>query len=559
MTRVGLVHGIVVALVLSGAGRVSAGPGGSLQASAEGPAPASCTLPDLSRMHAAVRTQLGDAYRALQARESASGRDAPAAEPGRQRGEAHGALGMLLLAADYPEAAGRCLRNAARLAPDDFRWPYYLGHVSIRIGDLAQAVESFERALRIEPGDLATLVWLMQVRVDLDQPEEAERLLARAWAIHPNTPALLYQGGRAALASQDYAEAVNRLEAALQLNPAATVIHYPLAMAYRGLGDLDRARDLLARSGSGNAAGGVLSDPLMAAVYTMLRSPQAHRDLGLQAGERGDWPEAVRQFRQSVEMAPDNAVMRLNLASALIRTGAARTALAELEAAVRLDPGFAAAHFVIGTLLERSGRDTEAINRYTAAVNHDASLTAAHLRLGDALRRTGRFEAALPHYRQIQGEQARFGEAMALVRLGRYREARQALGAAMERYPAEPSFRHALARLLAAAPDAGVRDGPRALALVQALAQEYRTAGVAETMAMAMAELGRFGEAVEWQGLAMGVAADAARSAVVRGMAVNLASYQRNEPCRTPWRDDEPEHNPGPVVEPGLLPPGPDH
>ena len=146
---------------------------------------------------------------------------------------------------------------------------------------------------------------------------------------------------------------------------------------------------------------------------------------------------------------------------------------------------------------------------------------------------------------------------MALVRLGRYREARQALGAAIERYPAEPSFRHALARLLAAAPDAGVRDGPQALDLVQALAEEYRTAGVAETMAMAMAELGRFGEAVEWQRLAMGVAADAAQSAVVRGMAANLASYQRNEPCRTPWRDDEPEYNPGPVVEPGLLAPGP--
>ncbi len=549
-------YGIVLGLALSGAGRGFAGPSGpGRQAPPDPPPLAACTLPDVGRMHAAVRTQLGDAYREL---ELARG---DAAVSDRQRGEAHGELGRLLLAADYPDAAGRCLRHAARLSPDEFRWPYYLGQVAIRLGDLTLAVESFERALEVDPDDFAAFVWLVHVYVDLDRPDEAERLLARAWAIHPNTQALLYQGGRAALAVQDYGEAVNRLEAALRLNPAATVIRYPLAMAYRGLGDLDRMQEHLARSGARtggrSAAGGAVPfpDPLMAEVYTLLRSPQVHRDLGLQAAEQGDWPEAVRHLRQGAEMAPDNPVMRLNLGTALIRTGDAPAALVQLEAAVSLDPGFAAAHFLIGTLLERSGRDADAIERYTAAVASDADLGAAHLRLGDALRRTGRFEAALPHYREIQGEQARFGEAMALVRLGRYRDALQLLEAARERYPAEPSFPHALARLLAAAPDPGVRDGARALTLVERLAEEHRTVAVAETMAMALAELERFGEAVEWQRLAMEVAADAAQVAVARGMAGNLALYQRNEPCRTPWRDDEPEHNPGPAVDLDLVPP----
>ncbi len=557
VTRAGLVHGIGVTLVLGAASAAAARPAPG-QAREDAAAPAACALPDLSRMHAATRTQLGDAYRALEMLEPRSGAVAPAEVPDPRRGDAHGALGMLLLAADYPDAAGRCLRNAARLAPGEFRWPYYLGHVHIRLGDLDRAVESFERALTIEPDDLAALVWLVHVRVDLDQPVEAERLLARAWASHPGTPALLYQGGRASLAARDYAAAVERLEEALRLNPAATVIHYPLAMAYRGLGDLDRARAHLdrggARSDGRGAEGGVLSDPLMAEIYTLLRSPQSHRDLGLQAAERGDWREAARQFTLGARMAPENPVMRLNLGTALIRTGDALAALTQLEAAASLDPGFAAPHFLIGTLLERSGRDEEAIDRFRMAADADASMSAARLRLGDALRRTGRFEAALPHYRQVQGEQARFGEAMALVRLGRYGEALQVLDAAAERYPAEPSFPHARARLLAAAPDDGLRDGARALALVEELVTDgYRTAGVAETMAMALAELGRFAEAVEWQGRAMQVAAGAGQSAVARGMSANLALYQRNEPCRTPWRDDEPEHNPGPAVDPDLL------
>ena len=555
-------HCIGVVLVLGAALAASARPAAPWQAAEDEAALTACTLPDLSRMHAATRSQLGDAYRELEAAEPAGRAGSPAGASDPRRGEAHGALGMLLLAADYPDAAGRCLRNASRLAPGEFRWPYYLGHVHIRLGDLDRAAASFERALTIEPDDLAALVWLVHVHVDLDQPAEAERLLARAWASHPGTPALLYQGGRAALAAQEYAAAAARLEEALRLNPAATVIHYPLAMAYRGLGDLDRARAHLdrggARSDGRGAEGGVLPDPLMAEIYTLLRSPQSHRDLGLQAAERGDWREAARQFTLGARMAPENPVMRLNLGTALIRSGDAPAALTQLEAAVSLDPGFAAPHFLIGTLLERSGRDDEAIDRFRRAADADASMSAARLRLGDALRRTGRFEAAMPHYRQVQGEQARFGEAMALVRLGRYAAALQVLDEAGERYPGEPSFPHARARLLAAAPDDGLRDGARALALVEGLVTEgYRTAGVAETMAMALAELGRFAEAVEWQGRAMQVAAGAARGDVARGMSANLALYQRNEPCRTPWRDDEPEHNPGPAVDPDLLAPGP--
>ena len=74
-------------------------------------------------------------------------------------------------------------------------------------------------------------------------------------------------------------------------------------------------------------------------------------------------------------------------------------------------------------------------------------------------------------------------------------------------------------------------------------------------MAMALAELGRFAEAAEWQRLAMAVVSDAGLPDVTRAMADNLTRYLRGEPSRTPWRDDEPEHNPGPAVDPALLDP----
>jgi hypothetical protein len=72
-------------------------------------------------------------------------------------------------------------------------------------------------------------------------------------------------------------------------------------------------------------------------------------------------------------------------------------------------------------------------------------------------------------------------------------------------------------------------------------------------MAMVLAELGHFDLAVDWQRLAMSAATRAGQAPVAQQMAVNLALYLRRQPCRTPWRDDDPDHRPGPVVDPGLL------
>ncbi len=545
-----LLSGLVAAHVLLGATPLV-----SQEAVAE-PTLLPVVLPDLSRAHASVQGQIREAYAALPTSGAA------------ERSEAYGQLAKLLMASEYPDQAGVCLLNAQRLAPDDFRWPYYLGHVYRSKGQLTNAVEHFEQALRLRPTDLAALVWLGQLYVDVGQPEAAEPLLTRARSLHPDNQAVLFQLGRVAVAKQDYVRAVELLEGALTMNPAATIIRYPLAMAYRGIGDLEKAQSYLDQSGGPPGGVGItLSDPLMSAVSTVLRSPQAYWDLGLYAGAQGNWPEAARQFRNAVELAPDSPILRLNLALALNHLDDARAAMDQFEEAVRLDPQLAGAHFTMGTLFERSGRDQEAIDRYTMAVTYDPDSAEAHLRLADALRRTDRLEASLSSYRRVlelepNWNEARFGEAMALVRLSRHGEAVRRLRVAMDLHPGEPAFSLALARLLAASPDPQVRNGQEALVIAQAaqaLAEKRGTVtmAVAEAMAMALAEVGQFAQAVEWQRVAMSSVTAAGHTEVTQRMAANLALYQGHQPSRTPWRDDEPEHRPGPTVEPGLLDPTP--
>jgi hypothetical protein len=92
-------------------------------------------------------------------------------------------------------------------------------------------------------------------------------------------------------------------------------------------------------------------------------------------------------------------------------------------------------------------------------------------------------------------------------------------------------------RLLAAAPDANVRDGAQAVALGRGLVEQNRTWRTLEALAMALAESGFFGEAVVRQQEAI----DDYRRRTGRSnpaMAATLNGYERREPCRVPWVGD---------------------
>ena len=97
--------------------------------------------------------------------------------------------------------------------------------------------------------------------------DEAEPLVRRVLNEDATSVAALYQAGRLALARGDHAAAVRQFEAALDRDPAAAAIHYPLGLAYRGLGDTTRAERHLAQRSRDNRIVEPV-DPLMEEVQT---------------------------------------------------------------------------------------------------------------------------------------------------------------------------------------------------------------------------------------------------------------------------------------------------
>src|SRR6185436_12141548 len=104
--------------------------------------------------------------------------------------------------------------------------------------------------------------------------------------------------------------------------------------------------------------------------------------------------------------------------------------------------------------------------------------------------------------------------------------ARDALVEGMKSHPDQANFAHALARLLAAAPDDRVRDGRQALKLIDQLVKGQQSIELAETTAMALAEAGRYGEAVGVQRDALTAATSAGLSEVSRRISENLRLFE---------------------------------
>lgn len=530
----------------------------------------------------------------LRSSPSGTGDSAPETPPTRATlAKALGELGNQYHAFLFLEAAESCYRQAARFDPDDPRWPYYEGVTLGHQGRDEEAVRAFERARELDPDDLATRIRLGDLYLKLGRVEDAQESYRRATEIDPETAAAWFGLGRTAVLAGDDAAAVRHFEKTLELAPEASAVHYPLAQAHRRLGDADSAQRHLALHGEGGLGfpdprmQTVLQREVDTSIDT-LRSLAAQPDrmsaeelyqtalgqLGATGGalERfrhrvetegpgvsdpshqarlyfvlgrmlldADRPEAAaRHLGRALELDPslETGELRLRLADILLRQGDP-AAEGHLQRALELDlpaADRALAWHRLGELARRRDRPRQAVERYRQALDLDPGLLDARLGLATALGRLGSYQAAVREYRRAlavapDNVGARLGEATALVLSGRLPEARRRLEEGLQVAPDSVPLARTLAQILASAPDPAVRDGERALELARRVMEAKPDAAGAETLAMALAQNGRFDEAVRVQEELVRRAEQAGNPAVTARLRANLERYRDGRPC----------------------------
>lgn len=491
------------------------------------------TLPDISKLVPSVQKQITDQHAWL-VKTLAAGESTLI-----DRANAHGELAKLFMAAQLPDAAEAGFLAAQSLDGSDYRWPYYLAHLARSKGDLPKAQELLQHVLQLRPDDMDALVWLGDVSLTAGQLDTAEPAFTHALQVDPNSVSAKFGAGRTALAKGDHRKAADLLEDVLRRNPKATAAHYPLSQAYAALGDTAKSAEHLRLRRDSKIAP---RDTLMVELESLLQSPQSFETAGLRKLDEEDWAGAAEQFRKGLALEPDNAALHHRLGTALSLQNDPAGARREFETAVQKQPEYFPALFSLGVMAQADGRHTDAIERFDAALKVRPTYTEARLRLASSLRRAARLNDALEAYRQAMANapdnaEARMGQAMVLTKLRRYRDAKATLTDAAA--GGDVVFTHALARLLATAPDAAVRDGRRAMELVQQMLQSGRTLDLGETYAMTLAELGQYREAQALQRDLIAAAERAQLSVLKTRLTSRLALYDRAEPCRTPWTDEE--------------------
>ncbi len=211
----------------------------------------------------------------------------------------------------------------------------------------------------------------------------------------------------------------------------------------------------------------------------------------------GAWRDSASLFAHALAQDPENFVALTNLGQALEARGELDAAAEQYLEALRLRPHLAPVRTNLGRLRASQERFEEALAELERAVATDPLLPDAHAALGWTLFQVGRDDEALEHLRR-----------------------------ATELAPGEPTTANALAWVLATS--AGSARPEQALAIAERLcrATRHEQPGFVETLAAALARLGRFDEAVAWQERALASVPESARAL----LETRLALYRAGQP-----------------------------
>jgi tetratricopeptide (TPR) repeat protein len=276
-----------------------------------------------------------------------------------------------------PEAIQQ-FEAALRLTPGDVEVHDNLGVTLEHAGRIAEATQHYETALRLKPNFPEAHSNLGNALLRTGRVPEAIQQYKEALRLRPDYAEAEYNLGGALDQAGRTAEAIRHFEAAVRLKP-------DYAAAHNNLGNL------LHRVGPTPEA----IEHYEAALRIQPDFATAHHNLGVAFEEAGRIPEAIQQYEAALRIQPDLAEAQNNLGVLLCRSGQVAAGLAHLNDAVRLRPDYARAHFNQGVALVQAGRTPEAIQYYVEALRLQPDLVEAHNNLGMALGQSGRLPEAI--------------------------------------------------------------------------------------------------------------------------------------------------------------------
>ena len=387
-----------------------------------------------------------------------------------------------LIDGDYARAAEE-FHLATEDLPNDARAWSGLAKALVRLGQDADAIDAYERALTINPQDAKVLQSMGELQLRLSRHEEAESNLRQALRLDPALADAQVSLAELLLATERGDEAIAAYDAALSIDPNDRDILISRSEALMNLGRTEAALTSLAE-----AASATPSDAVLRSAY------------GILLAQAGRSEEATTELRDAIDQAAD-------------------------------DTGRARAWYALGRLESSAKNASGALQAFEEALRLDPEHQPTRLTLARTQAGGRRYASAVSTYedylaRSPDDPQARIEGTMSALLGGRADDALRLLEAGAERENAAPRIRSSLARLLVLTTDPAVRDPERALQLADDALRRSGALNHAETLALCLAAAGRSEEAVDLQQQVLEQATDRASDAQLTRIRQNLQRYR---------------------------------
>ena len=226
-----------------------------------------------------------------------------------------------------------------------------LGNALAAEGRFDEAVDQFQRALRIDPNDSDAVYNLGNALARQGNFEAAGKQLQYALQVNPRNAMAAYDLGNVRVRQGRLEEAADQFQRALKIDPGLTRAHYNMGNLLTQQGKLDEA--------------------IAHFRQVMLLAPEDGRapyHLGQIFSRQGKFDEAIRHYRLALRIDPSNLKARYYLAVALAEQGDFEGASKEFRESLRADPNLSEAHAGLARALTAQGKKDEAVRHYQEAV-----------------------------------------------------------------------------------------------------------------------------------------------------------------------------------------------
>ena len=416
--------------------------------------------------------------------------------------EAYGRLAALYQIQNMESAAQTGYRNAMALEPARFRWTYYAAYLEDQSGRLEEAIKLYQKAKQIRSDYPPLELRLGEGLLKLGQLKQAASTLNEIAGNPKLRPLALYHLAQIDLMQRKYRQAEEKLQKVLQLDPKADAVHYPLALALRGLGKDEAARRHIAKRGKHLPQ---IDDPMIRELENLNQGARRFFIKGLNAGKNRNFPAAAKAFAQGLEIDPQNINARVSYARALFLSNAPDRAEQELESVLKRAPQHALGLFLTAILLEEKGNSGAAVERYLQVLQQDQQHYGAHFCLANRFYLDGNYQQAAAHYGAALAANpeippARLHELLAMKKSGiSDKKILIRLEKLIANNTGQLLLRYTLVRLLLLSDETGVRNIERAGKLVNELLQESPIPPHIELQAGVAAAAGNFKKAAKLQ------------------------------------------------------------